>query len=373
MSTNTWTSAIPALLANGLMALRQQAVMPRLVNRAYDAEAARRGSTITVPIPSAITAIAVTNGYVSTDLTGVAPTSATITLDQWYEAAFDISDKELLNVQEGTVPMQASECIKALANNVDSYILGKYLGVYGYGGTAGTTPFGSDLGAYLNARKALANQNAPVDPRYCVIDADAEASALGLRAFQDASFGAGSALQSGQIGNKLGAAWYVDQNMPYHTAGTNSGSDVNGAHATVGTKTIAVHGGALGDFHVGDVITFSSHTQTYVVTAQTGDGTPSSIDIEPGIKEALGGTEVITTKASHRVNLLFHRDAFAFASRPLESATMGLGMFQSAVDPVSGLTLRVEISREYKQTRVSYDILYGAALVRRELAARIAG
>ena len=74
------------------------------------------------------------------------------------------------------------------------------------------------------------------------------------------------------------------------------------------------------------------------------------------------------------VNLNVHRDAFALASRPFAGADpMGLGTYMSAVDPVSRLALRLEVSRQHKRTRFSYDILYGAQLVRPELAARMAG
>jgi hypothetical protein len=99
-----------------------------------------------------------------------------------------------------------------------------------------------------------------------------------------------------------------------------------------------------------------------------------TIYFEPGLKTALAGDEVITIKASHTVNLAFHRDAFAFVSRPLADNADGLGnIIQSAIDPVSGLALRLEVSREHKRTKFSYDILYGLACVRRDLACRIAG
>jgi len=63
-------------------------------------------------------------------------------------------------------------------------------------------------------------------------------------------------------------------------------------------------------------------------------------------------------------------------TRPLsESAPQGrsLGIFESIVDPVSGLTLRLELTREYKQDRFSYDILWGSALVRPDFAQIMAG
>jgi hypothetical protein len=37
------------------------------------------------------------------------------------------------------------------------------------------------------------------------------------------------------------------------------------------------------------------------------------------------------------------------------------------------LALRLEISRQHKQTRYSFDVLYGGALVRPQLVTRIAG
>jgi len=45
----------------------------------------------------------------------------------------------------------------------------------------------------------------------------------------------------------------------------------------------------------------------------------------------------------------------------------------SMTDPVSGLSMRLEVSRQYKQVVYELDALWGVKLIRPELACRIAG
>ena len=42
-------------------------------------------------------------------------------------------------------------------------------------------------------------------------------------------------------------------------------------------------------------------------------------------------------------------------------------------DPVSGISLRLEVTRENKRTRFSYDCLYGGRVVRPELGVAAIG
>lgn len=376
-NTNTLTVVIPQLLAQGMKALRAFAVMPRFVNRQYEAVAGDKGSTIDVPLSSAITTQDVTPSYVAPDDAGTVPTKIAVALDQWKEAPFFMSDKDMLEAISGIIPMQAEEAVKSLGNTVDSAILALYKGVYGYAGVAGTTPFASDLTEFLAARKTLNTQLAPNDPRYMVMGVDAEANALALRAFQDASFrGDTAGIMDGSIGRKLGSTWFVDQNVPTHTAGTGSGLTLDNTDMVAGVKTATLAAAGSGTLLVGDVFTFGSDTsgQTYTATSAASSA-GGAFTFEPALKTSwTANNSTVTIKASHVVNINYHRDAFAFVNRPFAGADpLGIGFYQSGLDPVSGIALRLEVSRQHKRTRWAYDILYGVKLLRAELACRLAG
>src|SRR5687768_11226411 len=111
------------------MALRQNAVTPRLVNRDYETMAAQHGNVINIPFPSAIAARSVTPSVVMNSNVASAPTSVAVTLDRWMEAPFEVTDNDVLSMSPTFFPMQASEAIKSLANDADAFLLGKHVGI----------------------------------------------------------------------------------------------------------------------------------------------------------------------------------------------------------------------------------------------------
>lgn len=380
---NNLAVLVPKILARGLLALRSETVMPALVNRDYGTEAAMKGQVITIPIPSAVAARDVAPGTVPVAAPDQTPTQALVPLDQWKEAPFYLTDKDMaeVNTSETFIPMETSEAVKVLAETVNAFIFSKYKGVYGYAGTAGTTPFGTanDVSDATDVRKTLNNQRAPKKPRFVVLDPDAEAKALNQRAFQDYSWGnTVDVIRDGSFKDqRLGFNWFMDQQVPTHTAGTLTGTINVQANTAAGAASVPLDSGAgeAIDIKEGDILVFSNHTQTYVATADltVGASAVGSVSIAPVLQVAVTTAATVAVKASHVVNLGFHRDAFAFASRPLQDV-QGLGnIIASMTDPITGLSLRLEVSRQHKQTAWSFDILYGAALVRRELATRLAG
>jgi hypothetical protein len=374
-NSNVLTEVIPRMLAQGLLTLRQLALMPRYVNRGYESIAGEKGSTIDINISSAITAVAVSPSYVPPDDAGISPTKISITLDQWWEAPFFMTDKDMLEAMNGVVPRQAAEAVKTIANKVDTVLIDKArTSFYNFAGTPGTTPFATDLSEFLAADALLNDAMAPPDDRYMAINSRAKATAMGLRAMQDTSWrGDSRGIIKNEIGEKLGAWWFMDQNLARHTAGT--WNDTGTATAAAGATTVPLAAGT-GSILAGDKIRFANYAttgETYVVVSATGTAPTTSVVVYPPLVTAVSASAV-TVLNTHRMNLLFHRDALALATRPFAgSDPLGLGTFRSAVDPVSGLALRLEVTRQHKRTRWSYDILFGVGAPRPEWGAIIAG
>jgi hypothetical protein len=122
------TNILQTLVAMGLASLRENCVMPRIVNREYEDEivGSRRGATVQVAVPSAITARAVTPDVVYPATPAITPTSVSITLSEWYESPFIIDDKGFAQCLAGVRPLQLQEAAKSMANQIDTFLWSKY-------------------------------------------------------------------------------------------------------------------------------------------------------------------------------------------------------------------------------------------------------
>lgn len=375
---NTLTNVTPLLLAQGVMALRQQAIMTRLVNRSYDSQAAQQGNVVQIPIPSAMSARAITPSVTINSNVDFSPTAVNVTLDFWYEAPFQFSDSDVLSVSNGTDSMQANAAIKALVNEVDGYILGKHIRFYNHAGAAGTTPFATTINVAGTVRMKMNRDLAPVDDRRVVLDPAAEANALLLsNILQFDQRGDQGGIVNGSIGRKLAMDWYMDQNITTFTPGTGwatgySASTVAGA---VGDTTLNIlNATSSGTVKIGDIFSHGGYDYVLTAAATATATTQFAVAFYPPLKAAIAtGCAITVVATAYTANLVFHRDAIAWASRPLLDIGGVGNIMASDTDPISGLALRLETSRQYKQTTFSYDILGGANVVRRELGAKILG
>jgi len=376
---NTLTSAILEMAEKAVPVLRENSVVPRLIMNDVDPQPSEKGQVIVMGKADAGTVRDVTPGQYGTNI-AVTATRVSITLDQWRESAMNISDKEYQEVMEGYIPAQAEECLRALVNDVDTKLLTGMAKAYpNYGGTAGTTPFATNLAAFASARTGLNRHAAPMRDRYVVLDENAEGNALILGNFLKADErGDQGGIIEGNIGRKLGADWYMDQNVysvATHTLNVTT-AILTVATEAVGQTTIALDRASLtGTIKTGNLLSFTGSETTYVCTATCTAATNAiSVPVFPAVATAIASGVTCTVIGAHVANLLFHRKSYAMASRPLASMSApGGGNFTTIVDPVSGLTVRLEITREHRQHTLAWDILYGYGKVRAEWGAKILG
>jgi hypothetical protein len=389
MSNTINSLLVDRIYAMGLLALRRQTALLRYVTT-YEKEVmdnSFRGDTVVVPIPSQRSDSDVTDVVPSN--TPPAPSDitlryASVTLSNWKKVNFALTDFEVSKLSAGTMSDEFSGAIDVLAGNIIRSVMANYTGIYQYAGTAGTTPFASSTASVASARKLLNISGAPMENRAIILNFDADANSIGLSLFQQyLQKGDTETLMEGTIKRALGFDWAVDGYLPTFTGGTLSNGTgklalINDASVAVGDTSVPMDSGTLtGTLVVGDLFTVAGDDQQYVVTAAAtaSSNAIASVSFSPAAKVAWADNAVVTFVASHDVACLaLHRQAIAFASKPLDDVTLeGGSQIRQIPDPVSGLTLCLEITRQYKQTVAEFSCLWGSTLARPECAVRILG
>lgn len=381
------SNTIDARLVNRIYALalksfRQKTSIVRAISVLSDqmTQASQQYGSVIVPIP-----------FKYPDATDVAaaatppagnattPALAEVTLDNWKESRFHLTDSEVGRISSNLMGMQMEEAIDALARTIVKSILSNYTGIYNAVGTAGTTPFSSSAAIAATARKMLNHEGVPQMGRTLLLDDDAEANAINLAIFQKVNeSGSDQTLTDGVIGRRIGFDWQLESLLPSFTRGTLTGSPlVNGA-VSIGATTVNIDAGTLtGTVVVGDIFTVAGDTQQYVVTANAtaAANAITGMAFSPAAKVAWADNAAVTFVASHAVSgLALQQQAIAFASKPLADAVFeGGSMIRTIPDPHSGLVLTMEVSRQHMRTAVGFSCLWGSKLVRPEAAVRILG
>ncbi len=378
---NTFTYLMTKILAGALDVLTEELTMAGLITTDFRGSAAKKGQQVSVSVPVAQAAAAISPGPNMPNVTDNAPTERLITIDQWYGSRFHVTEKEASEINAADfVPGQVGEAARAIARQVNGNILSKYLSIYGYAGTAGTTPFATTLDAAVDVRRVLNRQFCPDGNRHLVLGYDAEDKALKLTAVQEAlKRGSDKTLNKGELGELIGLNFHRDGQIPTHTSTALSAgaATINGAHAA-GVKTVSIAKATnTSALIIGDIVSFAGIPGTYVITANVTLAVGNTdIAIEPGLEAAASGSEAMALKVTHVVNLAFDPGAFGLVMRTLADAIEGAptaGQHLTMVDQKTGIPLRLSYYPGYHLTQWELSALWGASVLDPRRAARLAG
>lgn len=396
----------PSIIAKeALVLLENKLGMAKRVHRDYQNEFAKIGDTVTIRKPVRFT----TRTGATYSAQDVQEGSTTIAMTSQAGVDFEFSTSDLTLKIEQFSERYLTGAMSAIVNTVESDLTGLYNQVWNHVGTPGTTP--STFALFSDAPKRLDNLSVPSDMRHGVIDPTAGWAILSTQTGLYMQGKAQEAYEDGELGMIGNVNLMQTQNVRTHTVGTKAGSAlINGAaQETTYTLSRTTNSQSLitdtwtassAILKKGDVFTIANvfwvnpaSKQTTTILAQfvvnadissSGAGAATlnispamiltgpyqNISASPADNAAI--TVVGTASTGYAQNMVYHKNAFALVTRPLE---IPQGASWSARESYNGLSMRIisdyDISSDKQKTRL--DILYGVKAIYPDMAVRLTG
>ena len=252
---------------------------------------------------------------------------------------------------------QFAQAMRTLANEMEADLWAEaYATASRAYGTAGTTPFASDLSDTAQVRKILMDNGAPTSDMQMVIDTTAGAKMRTLTQLTKANEAAdASLLRQGVLLDVHGMQIRESAQVGTHTKGTGTAYTTDTAGYAVGDTAITLITGS-GTVVAGDVVTFAGDTNKYVV--ESGVAAPGVITLAaPGLRQAIPtSATAMTIGNDYTGNVGFSKSAIVLATRIPERPEEGDSAMDVEIitDPRSGLSFEVALYKEYRQ--VHYEI-----------------
>jgi hypothetical protein len=335
------------------------------VTKDATAERAAVGQKVTIPVTPAAAATDTTVGQLPPDDGDQNIGNTSIIINKSRVVPFRWTGEEQKGVKTGPGYSNIRR------DQIAQAIGGKFALASRATGTAGTTPFATNLGDTAQLRKILADNGAPMSDLQCVIDTTAGANIRTLAQLTKANEAGTEELRSqGILLDLHGFKMRESAGVATRAAGTGAAYVTNGA-AAKGATTIAVQTGT-GTILAGDVISFGDGYKYVVATALTGGNV---VIAAPGLMKAVASGAAVTVAAAATCNMGFSRSALVLACRAPalpEEGDMATDRLL-VTDPRTGLTFDVAMYPQYRRVRYEVALAWGSANIKPQHTALLLG
>lgn len=273
---------------------------------------------------------------------------------------------------------QVTQAFRTLTNEIEVFCGAMAIGASRASGTAGTSPFATDLSDPANMRKILSDNGAPLSNLQMVIDTTAGSKMRSLTQYTKANeAGSTQFREQGTLmevaGFKIKESAGVSVSVPGSVTGAVTGAAAKGATAV----TLTTPSGGAVAIVAGDVVTFAGDTNKYVAAAAAtiGASTTGTLTLgAPGLRQTISGAAITVVGAATR-NMAFSRSAIVLATRAPALPEEGDMAEDRAllVDPKSGLAFEVSMYKLYKRVRYEVALAWGGAVIKPEHLALLLG
>lgn len=306
-----------------------------------------------------------------------------ITKSRAWPWAFTGEETQGLNTGVGYQSTQVQEIAQAIrtgTNEVETDLVALYKQMAWAYGTAGTTPFASNLSDTAQIRKLLVDNGAPAEAGWnLIIDTTAGAKMRTLTQLSKANEAADDTLlRQGTLLEVHGGRIRESGQIALHTKGTASSATTDDTGYAIGSTTITLASAGTGTILAGDVVTFAGDTTKYLVT--TGDSDVSDggtiVLAEPGLKVAIAASATaITVGNNYTPNMAFTSNAIQLAARMPALPEGGDSAVErmQVIDPRSGLVFEFAKYLGYHKVRFEVSLAWGVACIKPEHTAILLG
>jgi hypothetical protein len=380
-----------AVTREALRVLHQKLNFVGSINRQYDDSFAKSGAKIgdslKIRLPNQYTVR--TGAVIQTQDT--AETSVTLQVATQKGVDVNFSSAELTMSLDDFSSRIIEPAMAVLAANIEYDAMTMYKDVYQAVWNSGSA---LTLAHVLDGRKILQDSLTPLDNRSANLDGQQMVNLVtdSKQLFNDQRE-ISKQYREGYVGRALGFDFSENSMWPGHTRGAAASYVCNTSTGiTSGSSSITLSGGsgssAVGDVFVIDGV-FKVHPETkantgiqqqfVVTTAGTTTQVVSPTPVTSGAGQNItivsaGANKTVafagTASGSDNTGLLYHKDAFTFATADL---LMPKGVDMAAREVMDGISMRLvrqyDINNDAMPCRL--DVLYGYKTLRAQLAARL--
>lgn len=362
------TFLTPQIIAQEALAiLRNQLIFAELVHTDYANEFVKVGDTITVRKPAELIAKDFAGSISAQDLT---EQGVTVKLDRFKDVSVSITSQQASLELRDFARQVIEPAMVAIAQKIDEDIA-NFIFEKASGSVLASSATINDLAHIAEVGKKLDVAKAPMQERHLVLSPEHKYRYALTEILTKVNFaGSNETLRESLLGKVYGMQTYMNQNLPEATG--SKGSAVEKFSVQSGTQSgkvkLTLMSGETANVKIGEGFVYEGTLYRFTADGSATSSAIANIAVEPAFPAGVSATSVRMVRLSSSVG--FHKNAFAFVIRPLD---LPMGAPRASVVNGEGLSVRVvyDYNQSSKTDTISFDVLYGIASLRPELAVAI--
>lgn len=379
---NILTKLIPDLYRNLDEVSRELTGFLPSVARNSSAARAALGESVTVPVSTAMESGDVTPSMNVPEPEDFTMDNVAIQITKSRNVSFGLTGEEFQGVNNGVganyiLGENIKQAVRTLVNEMEKDVaIEAAVGSSRAFGTAGSTPFASDLTDAAHIKKILDDNGAPMGGRSLIIDSTAGVNLRSLTQLTNVGdAGTNMTLRQGELLNLFGFS--IKESAGIYNVAQSSIEGVTLSAAEIGATELTIKAATSGSLKAGDVITIAGDDNKYVVAESNSSlSAGGKIKIaKPGLLHVVADGSSVTVVAASARNIAFTKNAIQLVTRAPALPAGRDAAIDSYIlpDSRSGMAFEVRVYQGYRKMRMEVACAWGVKVIKPEHVATLLG